>query len=116
MVDFNDDQKLDRCLISKYDDSILWYKRLTHVNIRTIEKLAKKNLVSGLPKLTFDKIICKTCELGKLKKSYFHSKVVVSTSKPLELLHLDLFGPTKHSSLNGSIYDFVIVDDYSHFT
>ena len=86
------------------------------MNIRTLGKLVKRNLVKGLPKLSFEKNFCNSCELGKLKKSSFHSKDMVLTSRPLELLHLDLFGLTKHSSLNGSIYDFVIVDDFSRFT
>ena len=40
----------------------------------------------------------------------------VTTSKPLELLHLDLFGTTQVASLGGMLYGFVIVDDYSRFT
>ena len=41
---------------------------------------------------------------------------MISTSKPLELLHLDLFGPSQILSINHSKYVFVIVDDYSRFT
>ena len=41
---------------------------------------------------------------------------MISTSRPLELLHMDLFGPSRNASLNGSKYVFVIVDDYSRFT
>ena len=40
----------------------------------------------------------------------------VTTSKPLELLHFDLFGPTKVASMGGMKYCFVIIDDYSRFT
>jgi hypothetical protein len=41
---------------------------------------------------------------------------VISTSRPLELLHIDLFGPIRTTSLSGKLYAFVIVDDYSHYT
>ena len=44
------------------------------------------------------------------------SKNIMSTSRALELLHLDLFGSTRKSSLGGKRYGFVIVDDYSRFT
>lgn len=37
-------------------------------------------------------------------------------AKPLQLLHMDLFCPTKTTSLGGNRYAFVVVDDYSHFT
>jgi hypothetical protein len=35
---------------------------------------------------------------------------------PLELLHMDLFGPIAYISIVGSKYCLVIVDDYSRFT
>jgi len=38
------------------------------------------------------------------------------TSRPLELIHMDLFGPTKTKSLNENRFVFVFVDDFSRFT
>jgi transposase InsO family protein len=35
---------------------------------------------------------------------------------PLQLLHMDLFGPIAYISVDGSKYCLVIVDDYSYFT
>ena len=46
----------------------------------------------------------------------FKPKNIVSTSKRLELLHLDLFGPSRTRSLSGNYYGFFIVDDFSRFT
>src|SRR5262249_15937368 len=43
-------------------------------------------------------------------------KNIVSTSQPLELLHIDLFGPSKTTSLGGKNYGFIIVDNFSRFT
>ena len=82
-----------------------------------IKSLWKKNLVYGLPKLKYEKDqICKACQLSKQTKISFQLKNEVSTSKPLELLHMDLFGPSEILSLGGKRYVFVIVDDYSRFT
>jgi len=53
---------------------------------------------------------------GKIVKSSFKTKDIVSTSRPLELLHIDLFGPVSTASLYGSKYGLVIVDDYSRWT
>jgi transposase InsO family protein len=39
-----------------------------------------------------------------------------ATDRPLELLHMDLFGPIAYISISGSKYCLVIVDDYSCFT
>ena len=40
----------------------------------------------------------------------------MSTSRPLEFLHIDLFGPTRITSLERKKYGLVIIDDYSRFT
>jgi transposase InsO family protein len=39
----------------------------------------------------------------------------MTTSRPLELLHMDLFVPVAYLSIGGSKYGLVIVDDYSRF-
>ena len=41
---------------------------------------------------------------------------MVSSSRPLELIHMDLCGPTRTGSVSGKRYVFVIVDDFSRFT
>ena len=51
-----------------------------------------------------------------LQNLLLNKKNVVSTSKPLELLHIDLFGPVKTASVSGKKYGLVIVDDYSRWT
>ena len=55
--------------------------------------------------------------IGLTRSAYTpNSRNVVSTTKPLELLHLDLFGPTRITSLGGKKYGLIIVDDFSRFT
>jgi transposase InsO family protein len=44
------------------------------------------------------------------------NKSQMSTHRPLELLHMDLFGPTSFVSIGGNSYCLVIVDDYFIFT
>ena len=60
--------------------------------------------------------LCETCQQGKQIKTSFKSKDVVSTTRSLQLLHINLFGPTQILSIGGKKYDFVIVDDYSRYT
>jgi transposase InsO family protein len=40
----------------------------------------------------------------------------MSTTRPLEKLHMELFGPITYISIGGNKYVLVIVDDYSCFT
>ena len=49
-------------------------------------------------------------------RSSFKPKKVVSTTRPLELLHMDLCGPMRTASHGGKRYMFVIIDDFSRFT
>jgi hypothetical protein len=43
-------------------------------------------------------------------------KNIMTTTRPLEMLHMDLFGPIAYISIGGNKYGLVIVDDYSCFT
>ena len=79
-----------------------------------ISKLFRKELVDGLPKLKFENnVVCDACVKGKQTKTFFKSKGMISTCRPLKLLHMDLFGPTSIMSLSGKQYAYVIVDDFS---
>lgn len=53
--------------------------------------------------------------MGNQVKTSFDSKNVVSTSRSLELLHIDLFGPTISASFGGKKYGMFIVDDYTRW-
>ena len=55
------------------------------------------------------------CSRKKIRKSFKVFNEVL-TSKPLELLHMDLFGPTRTQSLSGNRYGFVIIDDFTRYT
>jgi len=105
------------CLLSKHDESWLWHKRITHIDMHHLNKLISKDLVIGLPKLKFEKNhLCEACQKGKQIKHSFKLKNVVSTSKPLELLHMNLFGPSRTMSLGGNYYALVVDDDFSRYT
>ncbi|OMO77060.1 Zinc finger, CCHC-type [Corchorus capsularis] len=100
-----DDLQLNKDVCLMVNDataSWLWHKRLGHASLSTIAKLISKDLVSGLPKLNFNSNkICEACQFGKQVRSSFKSKNVVSTTRALELLHLDLFGPIDVTSMGG---------------
>ncbi|GJQ90243.1 retrovirus-related pol polyprotein from transposon TNT 1-94 [Tanacetum coccineum] len=50
------------------------------------------------------------------KKDSLPPKLVPSTESKLELLHMDLCGPMRVTSINGKKYILMIVDDYSQYT
>ncbi|GKB26895.1 retrovirus-related pol polyprotein from transposon TNT 1-94 [Tanacetum coccineum] len=101
------------CLATIDENSTLWHRRLGHANMRLIQSLASKELVRNLPKLKFDQHFCDACKIRKQAHASHKAKNIVSTTRCLELLHMDLFGPSTVRSYRGNRYTLVIVDDYS---
>ncbi|GKF69588.1 retrovirus-related pol polyprotein from transposon TNT 1-94, partial [Tanacetum coccineum] len=104
-------------LTASKSKSWLWHRRLNHLNFGTINDLARKDLVRGLPRLKFEKDhLCSACQLGKSKKFSHKPKSENTNMEVLHTLHMDLCGPMRVQSINGKKYILVIVDDYSRFT
>jgi hypothetical protein len=72
-----------------------------HINFDNIVKVSNMESVRGMSKIIKPPIpICKNCQHGKQTKVRFKTKEY-STSKPLELVHTDLCGPTRTKSIQG---------------
>ncbi|KAI3827049.1 hypothetical protein L1987_01111 [Smallanthus sonchifolius] len=107
------------CFLSKasVDESALWHRRLSHVNVKTINRLVKGNLVRGLSGKEFQlEDHCIACLKGKQHKSSHKPKTLNSNDAPLQLLHMDLFGPTNVMSMGKNSYCLVITYDYTRFS
>ncbi|GJZ16929.1 putative ribonuclease H-like domain-containing protein, partial [Tanacetum coccineum] len=107
------------CLFAKAtsDESNLWHRRLRHVNFKTMNKLVRGNLVRGLPSKLFEiNQTCVACQKGKQHRASCKTKTVSSISQPLQMLHMDLFGPTFVKSLMKKMYCLVVTDDFSRFS
>ncbi|GKA97387.1 retrovirus-related pol polyprotein from transposon TNT 1-94, partial [Tanacetum coccineum] len=97
--------------------SWLWHRRLSHLNLGAINHLARHSIVRGLPRLKFEKDhLCSACALGKSKKQSHKPKSEDTNQEKLYLLHMDLCGPMRVTSVNGKTYILIIVDDYSQLT
>jgi hypothetical protein len=118
LVDFNDNKVvLDTCLIAKTNMGWLWHRRLAHVGMKNLHKLLKGEHILGLTNVHFEKDrICSACQAGKQVGVHHPLKNIMTTDRPLELLHMDLFGPIAYISIDRSKYCLVIVDYYSRFT
>jgi len=80
-------------------------------------KIASKDIVKDLPKMEkTGKRICDPCQLGKQTRAAHKKTSSILTSRNLELLHMDLMGPTRTASLGGRKYILMAVDDFSRYT
>jgi hypothetical protein len=117
IVDFSKGPTVQTCLLAKATEGWQWHRRLGHAGMRNLQTLVRKNHLRGIPDVKFDKDrLCGACEAGKLAKKHHSSKTVMTTTRPLEILHMDLVGPHNYSSFDGSYYGLVIVDDFSWYT
>ena len=81
---------------------------------KKMAKVSKLEVVEGLPKFgKVEKTIRGACQMGKQTKASHQKVNVIATSRCLELLHVDLMGPTRTESLVEKRYIMVIVDDFS---
>ncbi|KAL4360887.1 hypothetical protein GQ457_04G022640 [Hibiscus cannabinus] len=92
------------------DDTKLWHMRLGHLSESGMVALYKRNLLHGVKscKLNF----CKFCVLGKQTKVSFMTGKH-KTEGILDYVHSDVWGPTRESSLGGSMYYVTFIDDFS---
>jgi hypothetical protein len=118
LVDFNTEEAhLSTCLLIKSSMGWLWHIRLGHVGMKQLNKLVKHDLVRGLKDVTFEKDkLCSACQAEKQVGNTHPMKSIMSTCKPFELLHMDLFGPTTYTSIGGNKHGYVIVDDFTRYT
>ncbi|GJV91087.1 retrovirus-related pol polyprotein from transposon TNT 1-94 [Tanacetum coccineum] len=102
---------------SREQQSGLWRSSSEiNLNFGTLNDLARKDLVRGLPRLKFEKDhLCPACQLGKSRKATHKPKTINTITEVLHTLHMYLCGPLRVHSINGKKYILVIVDDYSRF-
>ncbi|GKB72860.1 putative ribonuclease H-like domain-containing protein, partial [Tanacetum coccineum] len=99
------------CLFAKatIDESNLWHRKLGYINFKNMNKLIRGNLVRGLPSKIFENHhSCVACQKGKQHKASCKAKLVNSITKPLHMLHMDLFGPINVKSLMKKSYCLVV--------
>jgi hypothetical protein len=118
LVDFTKSKaKLETCLMAKSSMGWLWHRRLAHVRMRNFAKLLKDKFILRLTNVHFEKNrIRSACQARKQVGVPHPPKNIITTKQPLDLIHMDLFGPVSYLSLRGNKYGLVIVDDYSRFT
>ena len=95
----------------------LWHQRMGHTSYKHLSIVSKHGLVLGIPKLSMvSNVMYGLCQLGKQTKAKHPDTQTSATSRLLELLHLDLMGPTRTKSLRGKKYIMVVVDNFTRYT
>ena len=99
-------------VVSSIPSLALWHARLNHVSSSQVQQLASRGLLGSVSAENFD---CVSCQLGKQPTLPFNSSETISTDI-FDLIHSDVWGPSPISSIGGSQYFVVFVDDYSRYS
>ncbi|KAK2350959.1 putative mitochondrial protein [Trifolium repens] len=105
------------CLVTTEDEVQLWHQKMGHLNLKGMKKVISLEAIRGIPKLRIvEGKVCGECQIGKQVRMSHPMLEHQTTSKVLELLHMDLMGPMQVESLGGKRYVLVVVDDFSRYT
>ena len=91
----------------------IWHNRLGHPHFRTLQHILKNLALPLTHQLSY--YVCDACCSSKSHKQPFKISLHKST-RPLELVHSDVWGPAPLTSHFGFQYYVIFVDDYSKYT
>jgi hypothetical protein len=106
----------EKCCLGQEDERWLWHRSLGNIRFEKLIKFNKKEAVRDMPKIIkHSNLACKHCQIGKQTKVRFKKKEC-SSSRPLELIHIDLCGPTRTKSIHGEHYFMLVIYHYTRMT
>ena len=92
-----------------------WHRRLGHLKVKSVKTLY--GMVSGmdLPQQHVgpSSFICECCTEGKQQQLPFPIEGATRATQPLKVVHSDVCGPMKTSSMGATKYFVTFIDDFS---
>ena len=99
--------------MGEIDDSWIWNRRMGHISFDNLVKISKEQETRDIKKITKPlNSVCKNCLHGKKTIVSFKTNEK-STTKPLELVHIDICRPMSTKGLNNESYFIVFIVDYT---
>ncbi|CAI7730430.1 unnamed protein product [Closterium sp. NIES-54] len=100
--------------------TLLWHHRLGHPSVPRLRSMHSRLLVSGLPRSLpslprSPAPPCLPCVEGQ-QRAAPHSSEFPPTTAPLQILHMDIWGPTPIGGTDQERYFLLVVDDYTRYT
>ena len=90
----------------------LWHQRLGYMSEKGMKIMHSKRKLPCLQLVEID--MCEDCILGKQKRVRFQTSGRTPKKEKLDLVHSNIWGPTKVSSIGGKHYFVTFIDDHSH--
>ena len=91
-----------QCMAMRYDDvSWRWHARMGHLNFQALQKLAREEMVRGLPRIAPVDELCDACLAGKQRRAQFPQQAKWRADNLLDLVHGDLCGASSPPTPGG---------------
>ena len=112
------DEFTDRCSVAVNSSPGLqrWHDRLGHANGNSLKKMRNEKLADGLTFPNKELDICQSCVEGKMSRAPFPKRYEIASSQKLDIVHSDVCGPMRTTSLGGACYFITFIDDFSRYT
>ena len=104
------------CLATRGEENAWrWHARLGHINMPALRRMAREELVRGLPAIEQVDQLCEACIAGKQRRTLFPDQALWWAEHALELVHRVLCGPVAPATPSGNAYFLLLVDDRSRY-
>jgi hypothetical protein len=98
-----------RAFTSVSSSPLHWHYRLDHPSLAKLRQV--------VPSLSYVSVLeCEACQLGKHHRSSFPRRVESRQLQSFELVHTDIWGPSRVKNPKGFQYFVIFVDDCSRMT
>ena len=105
------------CLTLVQNDANLWHRRMRHVIHNTLRDTIVTKAIRGIPYIKGElERICGSCQLGRQVQTPHLESQLGSTTRLLELVHMDIMGLMRIERIARKGYEYVCVDDFSRLT
>uniref|UniRef100_A0A8R7P947 Retrovirus-related Pol polyprotein from transposon TNT 1-94 n=1 Tax=Triticum urartu TaxID=4572 RepID=A0A8R7P947_TRIUA len=92
-----------------------WHARFGHLHMDALQRMARGEMVCGLPGIEHTGELCQACLAGKQRRAPFPQAAKYRAEAPLDLVHADLCGAITPATPGGRCYFLLLVDDHSRY-
>lgn len=96
-----------------YSESDLWHKRMGHFNLKALKYASQNQLVTDLPSVINCNNVCEECQLRMMNRQPFPKEQTWRATLKLELMHTDICGSMRTTSVSDNKYFILFIDDFT---
>lgn len=94
-----------------------WHLRLGQLNYKLLKEISSLKIIKGLPFITtLPHHVCSLYQLSKPSKRHHNKNKLLSTTRTLKLLHMDMMSLIWTASIGGRKYILIIINNFFRYS